>query len=36
LFIALLKNFIFFVNIYSTMMYNIFNATEVKTNIPCK
>jgi len=31
-------DFIFFVNIYSTMMYNIFdiNATEVKTNIPCK
>jgi hypothetical protein len=36
LFIALLKIFYFFVNIYSTMMYNIFNATEVKTNIPCK
>ena len=36
LFIALFKIFIFFVNIYSTMMYNIFNATEVKTNIPCK
>jgi hypothetical protein len=31
-----LKFLFFFVNIYSTMMYNIFNATEVKTNIPCK
>ena len=36
LFIALFKFLFFFVNIYSTMMYNIFNATEVKTNIPCK
>jgi hypothetical protein len=28
---------VYFLSIFiSTMMYNIFNATEVKTNIPCK